>query len=85
MKDMDQLGEIINAVMEHKPATFESFDNYTLELSIKFFFLLIAIPAAYAAGSVRDLRPLSSPRTEDARNRVFTGKGWVGNADFAAQ
>jgi FAD/FMN-containing dehydrogenase len=38
MKDMDQLGDIINTVMEHKPATFESFDNYTLMLSIKFFF-----------------------------------------------
>lgn len=38
MKNMDELGDIINAVMAHKPATFESFDNYTLELSIKFFF-----------------------------------------------
>ncbi|MEO8784831.1 MAG: FAD-binding oxidoreductase [Candidatus Saccharimonadales bacterium] len=38
MKTQDQLGEIINTVMDHSPATFESFDNYTLELSIKFFF-----------------------------------------------
>lgn len=38
MKNLDELGNIINTVMEHKPATFESFDNYTLELSIKFFF-----------------------------------------------
>lgn len=38
MKDTKQLGEIINTVMGHKPATFESFDNYTLELSFKFFF-----------------------------------------------
>ncbi|MDQ5972563.1 MAG: hypothetical protein QG553_722 [Patescibacteria group bacterium] len=38
MKDMNQLGEIINVVMARKPATFESFDNYTLKLSIKFFF-----------------------------------------------
>lgn len=37
MKNMDNLGEVINAVMAHKPATFESFDNYTLNLSIKFF------------------------------------------------
>jgi FAD/FMN-containing dehydrogenase len=37
MKNIDELGEIINVVMGHKPATFESFDNYTLDLSIKFF------------------------------------------------
>ncbi len=37
MKDMKELGEVINTVMQHKPATFESFDNYTLGLSIKFF------------------------------------------------
>lgn len=38
MKGMDGLGDVINTVMAHKPATFESFDNYTLMLSIKFFF-----------------------------------------------
>ncbi len=38
MKDTKELGDIINAVMARKPATFESFDNYTLQLSIKFFF-----------------------------------------------
>lgn len=38
MKRTDQLGEVINKVMAHHPATFESFDNYTLELSVKFFF-----------------------------------------------
>ena len=38
MKDMDELGELVNVVMAHKPATFESFDNYTLMLSIRFFF-----------------------------------------------
>lgn len=37
MKKIDNLGEVINAVMAHHPATFESFDNYTLNLSIKFF------------------------------------------------
>lgn len=37
MKNTNQLGEIINEVLKHKPATFESFDNYTLNLSIKFF------------------------------------------------
>jgi FAD/FMN-containing dehydrogenase len=37
MKNQKQLGNIINTVMDHSPATFESFDNYTLELSFKFF------------------------------------------------
>lgn len=38
MKKIDGLGEIINTVLTQKPASFESFDNYTLELSFKFFF-----------------------------------------------
>ncbi len=37
MKNTKQLGQLINTVMAHHPATFESFDNYTLELSLKFF------------------------------------------------
>lgn len=37
MKDIKPLGEIINVVMAEKPASFEAFDNYTLNLSIKFF------------------------------------------------
>lgn len=37
MKDIKNLGEIINVVLKHKPASFEAFDNYTLNLSIKFF------------------------------------------------
>ena len=36
MKDISPLGEIINKVLEHKPATFESFDDATLWLSIRF-------------------------------------------------
>jgi len=36
MKNIDPLGEIINKVLEHKPATFESFDDATLWLSIRF-------------------------------------------------
>jgi FAD/FMN-containing dehydrogenase len=36
MKNIDQLGEIITKVLEHKPTTFESFDNYTIGLSLKF-------------------------------------------------
>lgn len=36
MKDVDKLGEVINLVLTHKPATFECFDDATLLLSIKF-------------------------------------------------
>ena len=36
MHDIDELGELIPKVLEHKPATFESFDDQTLWLSIKF-------------------------------------------------
>lgn len=36
LKDIGPLGEIINKVLEHKPATFESFDDHTLWLSIRF-------------------------------------------------
>lgn len=38
LRKLDPLGDIINKVMTHKPATFEGFDNYTLLLSIKLFF-----------------------------------------------
>jgi FAD/FMN-containing dehydrogenase len=41
MKDVDNLGDVINTVLEHKPATFESFDDNTLWLSFKFFFSFI--------------------------------------------
>ena len=37
MRNIDQLGEVIPAVLAHKPATFESFDDNTLWLSFKFF------------------------------------------------
>jgi FAD/FMN-containing dehydrogenase len=36
MKDINNLGEVINKVLPHKPASFESFDNYTIWFSIKF-------------------------------------------------
>ncbi|MBX4197164.1 FAD-binding oxidoreductase [Candidatus Saccharibacteria bacterium] len=36
-KNMVNLGELINTVVAKKPASFEAFDNYTLELAIKFF------------------------------------------------
>ena len=38
LRKIDNLGELINKVLEHKPATFEGFDNYTLMLSFKLFF-----------------------------------------------
>ncbi len=36
LKDINKLGELIPAVLKHKPATFESFDDKTLWLSIRF-------------------------------------------------
>jgi FAD/FMN-containing dehydrogenase len=36
MKNINDLGEVIPKVLEHKPATFESFDDQTLWLSIRF-------------------------------------------------
>lgn len=41
MRSIDQLGEVIPAVLAHKPASFESFDDNTLWLSFKFFFAFI--------------------------------------------
>jgi FAD/FMN-containing dehydrogenase len=37
LRKIDDLGELINKVLENKPATFEGFDNYTLMLSFKLF------------------------------------------------
>lgn len=36
LKDINKLGELVPAVLKHKPATFESFDDKTLWLSIRF-------------------------------------------------
>jgi FAD/FMN-containing dehydrogenase len=36
MRDIDDLGEVIPKVLESKPATFESFDDATLKLGIRF-------------------------------------------------
>ena len=38
LRKIDDLGDLINVVLERKPATFEGFDNYTLMLSFKLFF-----------------------------------------------
>ena len=49
LHDIDRLGEVINVVMKHKPATFESFDDVTLWLSIKFmpYFLKMLGPQKF--------------------------------------
>ena len=36
LRDIDDLGELIPKVLDHHPATFESFDDATLKLSIRF-------------------------------------------------
>jgi len=36
LKNIDELGELVPKILEHKPATFESFDDATLWLSIRF-------------------------------------------------
>ncbi len=36
LRDIDRLGELIPAVLKHRPAAFESFDDATLLLSIRF-------------------------------------------------
>ncbi len=41
LKSIDNLGEIIPAVLDEKPATFECFDDNTLWLSFKFIFAFI--------------------------------------------
>lgn len=38
LRRLDNLGDVINKVLTHKPATFEGFDNYTLMLSFKLFY-----------------------------------------------
>ncbi|HMI09258.1 MAG TPA: FAD-binding oxidoreductase [Candidatus Saccharimonadales bacterium] len=41
MHTIDELGDVIPAVLSHKPATFECFDDNTLWLSFKFFFAFL--------------------------------------------
>lgn len=38
-RSLKQLGSVINDVLEHKPSSFEGFDNYTLMLSFRLFFM----------------------------------------------
>ena len=51
LKDITNLGELIPAVLKHNPATFESFDDKTLWLSIKFMpsFLKLLGPKRFIA------------------------------------
>lgn len=36
--DMSKVGDIVNTVLKHKPATFESYDDKTLKLALRFAF-----------------------------------------------
>ena len=36
LNGLEDLGEIVNTVMQHRPETFESFDDHTLDLAVKF-------------------------------------------------
>ncbi|MBI2594975.1 MAG: FAD-binding oxidoreductase, partial [Candidatus Colwellbacteria bacterium] len=36
LRDLKPLAKIVNRVLEHQPETFESYDNHTLELAIRF-------------------------------------------------
>ncbi len=49
LKDINKLGELIPKILESKPATFESFDDQTLFLSIRFMpsFLKLLGPAKF--------------------------------------
>src|ERR1700683_1195122 len=49
LRDIDNLGELINTVLESKPATFESFDDATLLFTIKFmpYFLKMLGPKKF--------------------------------------
>ncbi len=49
LRDIDRLGELINTVLESKPASFESFDDQTLIFTIKFmpYFLKMLGPIGF--------------------------------------
>lgn len=49
LRDINRLGEVVNKVLQHKPATFESFDDTTLLLSIRFmpYFLKMLGPVKF--------------------------------------
>lgn len=49
LRDINKLGDLINIVLKHQPSAFESFDDSTLLLSIKFmpYFLKMLGPAKF--------------------------------------
>lgn len=49
LHDINHLGELINKILEHKPATFESFDDATLMFTIRFmpYFLKMLGPVRF--------------------------------------
>lgn len=49
LRDVDQLGNLINTVLPHKPASFESFDDTTLIFTIRFmpYFLKMLGPVGF--------------------------------------
>lgn len=49
LKNTKELGEIINTTLEHSPATFESFDNYTINISMKYFWYFRTIVGWWGA------------------------------------
>lgn len=38
LKDLEKLPEVVNEVMKYKPDSFESYDDYSMTLAVKFFF-----------------------------------------------
>lgn len=38
MKDLEKLPDVVNEVMKYKPDSFESYDDYSMTLAVKFFF-----------------------------------------------
>src|SRR5690606_36770358 len=37
MRDLSELGKIVNEVRKHEPESFESYDDHTFELAVKYF------------------------------------------------
>jgi len=52
MKDMEKLGELIDCVAKYKPESFESFDNHTFKLAMRFLPDLIKRIALFKGGKM---------------------------------
>lgn len=46
LKNLNNLGELVNKVLGLKPASFESFDKYTFRLALKFFYSFLKLLGA---------------------------------------